>query len=128
MSLPVILSRTVLGLLVISVLSLTCGRAQAPQGRPSQPNRVLVLVIRPQGFQPARVTLPASRIFFSVHNRTGLHETALQLDREAGDRLKTVPLMKSKLAWRETVDLTPGVYVLSVQGRPQWTCRITITP
>src|SRR6266542_2598897 len=124
MSLPVILSRTVLGLLVISVLSLTCGRAQAPQGRPSQPNRVLVLVIRPQGFQPARVTLPASRIFFSVHNRTGLHETALQLDREAGDRLKTVPLMKSKLAWRETVDLTPGVYVLSVQGRPQWTCRI----
>jgi hypothetical protein len=111
-------------LMLMVLLFVSSGHAQRdPSRRPSQ---VIVLVIRPLGFEPDQMSLPAGRIFFSVHNRTGLSDLNLQLDR-GSSAVRTVPLQRSKQAWRGIVELTPGNYVVSVRENPRWVCQIRVT-
>ena len=115
------------GVLILRLLASQAYAQSDPAARLPSPSQVVVLVLRPLGFQPDQIQIPAGRTFFSVHNRSGQANLSLQFDREAGARLKAVELQRSKLAWRETVELTAGTYVLNVAGNSKWVCRITVT-
>ena len=98
------------------------------QAEPSpQELTALLLTIRPTGFDPAEITLPAGEYLVIVRNSTGLDEFALRLDRDAGERLHDVRMPRYKRRWKQVVSLSPGSYVVTETNHPQWTCRITVT-
>ena len=87
-----------------------------------------MITLRTFGFEPNEITRKAGPVFFFVNNVSGFRQVNFRLDREAGARLKDVPLPLGKLRWQEIVNLTPGTYLLTVAENPNWSCRITITP
>jgi hypothetical protein len=93
-----------------------------------QPVESLMITLRTFGFEPKEITRKAGRFFIKVENVSGFREVRLRLDREAGSRLRDSHLQKGKFNWKDVVDLTPGVYLLTVANKPEWVCRITITP
>jgi len=97
------------------------------QQNPDAP-RVDVIAILPTGFKPAQYTHPKGRFILAVLNRSGLEEVALELYREAGEKLHEVRVPRSKLDWSEDFDLHPGRYVLKEVNHPKWACEITVTP
>ena len=101
-------------------------QAQA-QATPSIPVDVVRLALRTFGFEEKEITRKAGPVYFFVENVSGFRQVNFRLDREAGARLKDVPLPKGKFRWQEVVNLTPGTYLLTVAENPNWVCRITIT-
>jgi hypothetical protein len=87
--------------------------------------QVLVLTLRPTGFEPSEAALTKGKHLLVVQNRTGLESFTLRLDRENGGKLHEVRLSR-KLDWRQQFDLMPGSYVLTEAEHPDWTCRITV--
>lgn len=103
--------------------------AEPSQGKSGQPQIVaLPIVLKPAGFVPMDVTGSQGDYFFSVLNQSGAGEIVLRLDREHGNRLHEAHVKKERLRWRQTVHLTPGVYLLTEASHPRWVCRITIAP
>lgn len=103
----------------------------APLGQSSFPGerpQVLLITLRPWGFEPSAITKSHSRLVLRVDNRSGLREMSLQLDRWGGNRVKEVRIPFQKLDWSEEVELPPGQYELREANHPDWTCGITITP
>lgn len=95
--------------------------------RPRLSNLVaLPIALRMNGFAPAEIERPAGDFFISVTNLTDFPDLVFKLDREQGERLHSAKLPKQKLTWRQSIRLTPGTYVLTVQDHPEWNCRITI--
>ena len=95
--------------------------ANAPQG-------VVQLLLRPEGFDSRSLTIEKGRYFLILLNRTGLENLALQVSRVVGNGEKPKDLMfkeKEKYRIDSLIDLTPGDYVVTVQGHPKWVCRIT---
>jgi len=88
----------------------------------------LPIGLRMNGFAPAEIERPAGEFFISVTNLTDSPELDFRLDRENGERLHSAKAPKEKRAWRQSVRLTPGTYLLTVRDHPEWSCRITITP
>ena len=99
---------------------------KAPDTSTKPPARVLVL--RPNGFEPASVSWPKGRFFLAVDNHSGVNGLTLLLDREVGGRVKEVVLKMRKQRSAGMFDLPPGNYVLTEANHPGWVCRITITP
>lgn len=89
---------------------------------------VILLTIRPTGFEPAEATLPAGKYLLVVQNRSGLKELTLRLDAASKGRLLEVNTPKGKLDWRRKLNLAPGNYTLTEANNPEWVCRVTITP
>jgi hypothetical protein len=87
-----------------------------------------LVTITPAGFEPAQITRPQGRFMLAVDNRSGLDEVALYLERETVGRVNIALSRKGKLAWRETIDLPPGHYVLRAANDESWRCAITISP
>jgi hypothetical protein len=87
---------------------------------------VLSLRLTPMGFVPREITRPAGNYHFALSNVSGVSEIELRLDREGGQRVREITLNRKK-PWRESLRLTPGVYLLSEANHPDWICRITIT-
>lgn len=79
------------------------------------------------GFEPAEITRPRGRFLLAVNNRTRLESIEVQLEREAGGRLRGARIPSMKRDWRERVALPPGRYLLTEAGHPGWKCLITIT-
>ncbi len=86
-----------------------------------------VITIRATGFEPMTITRDKGKFLLVVHNRSGLREVVLRLDREAGGRLHNVRVPREKLNWKTLVDLNPGRYVLTEANHPDWVCQINIT-
>lgn len=99
------------------------GEAQAEQGV----TKALMLAVRPTGFEPAEVTLPADSYLLVVQNRSGLRGVTLRLDEASRGRVLEMKL-KARLDWRKRVNLAPGNYTLTAADNPEWVCRVTITP
>lgn len=103
----------------------------APPAAPSQSQAQLsdgiVLTLRPQGFEPSAVTRPAGRMVLVINNRSGLRAVSLNLDQEAGARLRTVSMARARRLWGEAVELAPGNYVLTEASHPSWVCNLTVT-
>ncbi len=86
-----------------------------------------LITIFAKGFEPAEITRPAGKFILAVDNRSGIEDVELRLDRQEGGRVHAVRVRRTAPEWRATVDLRPGVYVLSEAGHPSWICRLTIT-
>ncbi len=90
--------------------------------------KVAALTLRPNGFEPTEITIPAGKYLMVVRNRTGLDQFALRLERTTGARLQDVRLPRYKRDWKQFMQLTPDTYLLSEVDHPDWVCRITVTP
>jgi hypothetical protein len=100
--------------------------SDGPQQKDKPPAHMLVL--RPNGFEPAEVSWPKGRFFLAIDNHTGVNNINLLLDREVGGRVKEINLKMRKQRAAGIYDLPPGNYVLTEANHPLWSCRITITP
>ena len=99
------------------------------QGQPP-PNQLEteIVTITPAGFEPAEITRAQGRFMLAIDNRSGLDEVDPYVERETVGRVNVALSRKGKLAWRETIDLPPGHYVLRAANDESWRCAITITP
>ncbi|MEK6280647.1 MAG: hypothetical protein AABN95_09875 [Acidobacteriota bacterium] len=88
---------------------------------------VALLTIRPTGFEPNEISIPAGKYLIVVRNRTGLAQFSLRVDRGTGVRLYDVRLPRYKRDWKQIVQLTPDTYVITETNHPGWVCRITVT-
>jgi hypothetical protein len=91
---------------------------------------VLQTVLRPEGFETTQFNLPKGTFRVILLNRTGLPDLAIQLSKIVGNKqkLKDFPFdEKKRFRVEETVDLTPGDYLLEVTGHPEWICRLTVS-
>ena len=124
-------------LMALTLLLLTgvVGPALSGQTLQAEPAESIPLILRPWGFEPQDLTLPAGLTAFRVYNRTGVRELDLRFEREEeGPEPGTVNrvLLKQELVsrdrrkWREVQDLEAGTYVLREENHPKWTCRITV--
>ena len=120
--------------MVIALPPTTTRQAQSssiPPLPPSGPSierlDIEVITIRPTGFERTQLTRPKGIFGIAVENRSGLADMVLRLDQEGGRRLRQSQLSQTKLNWKEVLDLPPGNYVLTEAGKPNWTCRLTIT-
>lgn len=89
--------------------------------------KVVLLTIRPTGFEPGEITLPAGQYLVVIRNRTGLDEFALRVERDTGEILLEVPGRRFKRDWKQILQLAPGTYVVKETNHPDWICRISIT-
>ena len=101
--------------------------ASSPEQRPQAPVQAELVTITSAGFEPAEITRPPGRFLFAIDNRSGMDEVDLYLERETGGRVNVPLSRRGRLAWRETLDLTPGTYLLRATNDERWICRITIT-
>lgn len=109
---------------VVGWSTLTPWIVQAQQGRPDHELRLALL---PGGFAQREVTVPAGNVLLVLKNQSYTDRISLSLDREAGAQARAVPLSAGRSTWREAINLTPGRYVLTVNGYEKWRCRITVT-
>lgn len=93
----------------------------------AEPLGLLLITIRPTGFDPQEIIQTEGEVLLSVDNRSGLETVDLQLEAEQGNRLHTKRMAREQLEWREIVYLNPGVYLLKETSHPEWVCRIQIT-
>ncbi len=96
------------------------------QGRPQNPARIVVLVLRPYGFEPSAIALAPGPVRLVVLNRSGIDEVTYNLDHETRGRERSVSVSKKQLEWRESVVLSPGRYVLAVARVARLRCEITV--
>src|SRR3712207_4035206 len=92
--------------------------APAEDGAQQPRAEVLRVPLRPTGFDPVELTTRRGRTLLAVDDLSGLDEVTLRLDRETGGRLREVKAGRDNSKWRGAFDLHPGLYVLSVAGRP----------
>ncbi len=100
--------------------------AQEDEGTENQ-NKVILITLRPQGFEPAAIRLPAGDYLFVFNNRTGLDQFALRLDRENHGTVREARPPRLKRDWRQFLRVTPGTYVVREMNHPEWTLRMTVT-
>jgi hypothetical protein len=86
-----------------------------------------VIILRPNGFEPAQITRPNGMFLLAIDNQTGLKDVTLRLERANGVREAEVQLPGHRVRWRKRVNLSPGDYVVKVAGHPEWVCRLAIT-
>jgi len=84
------------------------------------------ITLTTSGFEPTEVRRPAGRVLLAVSGLSGLDETTLRLENEGGQVLHEVTLGHRRQRWRKVVDLTAGVYALTVAGHQEWRCQIFI--
>lgn len=100
--------------------------ATARKAKELLPSEVVTITTR--GFEPRELTRPAGRFFLSVENRSRRRGLTLILDPEHGDRVRENTEPEGELDWTDELQLTPGRYTLTTRERPDWICRITVTP
>lgn len=100
----------------------------APQGGAEGRLRVVRLALRPSGFDPAELIVRQGRALLAVDNISGLDDISLTLRRETGGGAYEAGVRRGAVKWRQVLKLTPGTYLLGEAGRPDWVCRITVTP
>lgn len=87
-----------------------------------------VITLRPEGFEPASITRPQGTFILLLDNRTGLTAIQINLDGEAGGRLRQESIPRENADWSDVLDLAPGVYLLTEGAHPEWSCKLSITP
>lgn len=104
------------------------GQGQSADKRPVGTERMVSIVVMPDWVEPAVLTIPAGKTWFTVHNRSGFRDIEVDLAplaNLASGRKNPIP--RGRKAWREAVDLTQGEYALTVTGRPKFRCRIIVS-
>ena len=86
-----------------------------------------LIVLGPNGFEPATLTRTPGKFLLAIDNRTGLNGLTFELDGVDGTRQRAALLADQRIRWREVVDLSLGDYLVRVVGHTKWSCRIRIT-
>jgi hypothetical protein len=97
------------------------------QGPPHSNMEAELITVTPQGFEPLEINRPKGSFLLMVQNRSGLPDVAIQLNHEAGPKLRALQLPREQPNWDDVIDLPPGRYVLTEADHPGWSCSITIT-
>lgn len=105
----------------------TAGATSAPAPA-SQRIEVEVVVLTPDGFQPASITRAKGQFILVAHHRSGLSQADLRLDRDTGAHVDQASVPREKAQWSNMYDLPPGKYLLTEATHPGWICSITINP
>ncbi len=108
------------------VPNLSVSRAVGSTDEAPSDIRVVLLALRSEGFEPQEIQLAAGEYLFVVRNRTGLDEVNVRLLREANQQLATAKVRARQRDWKQRLQLTPGTYVLTESGHPEWSCRIVV--
>jgi hypothetical protein len=116
------------GLLLIA-LSTMITAAQTTKPAP----QVVYLSLRPHGFEPAKVTLKAGRMFLSIANHTGKPNLTYHVVSTSGQAFSAqgsaqMDMVSSGTKPQQTVFLTlaAGKYTVTEASQPQWTCTLTV--
>lgn len=88
--------------------------------------KLVLLALRPEGFESNEMQLNPGEYLFIVGNRTGLREVTMRLERQGSDRIAEVTVGGRPRDWRKRLRLTSGTYVLTANDKPDWTCRIVV--
>ena len=97
------------------------------QDKSAERVEVELITINARGFEPTEITRPKGRFVLAVRNKSGVAELALQLARENGNALHSARLPRGKRFWGNSLDLSPGAYLITEANHPDWIGRITIT-
>lgn len=91
---------------------------------------VELITVHPYGLEPREISRPSGPFILAVHNRSRLDQVSLQLNRANGFSagVREISLPAGKLRQLSLLDLPPGQYVLTDTVRPNFECKITITP
>lgn len=106
---------------------LLCGAAAAAGQQPRAATGSAIVVVRPYGFEPRDVKIPAGNIYLLVQNRSGAAELDLVLSVEHGPQVRSIPMRKHRAISAEMYALVLGTYILQEAHNPAWKCRITVT-
>lgn len=88
--------------------------------------KLVLLALRPEGFETREMQLDSGDYVFIVGNRTGLRDVSVRLDREGRGRIAAATVGGKQKDWKQRMKLTTGAYLLTVNDNPNWTCRILV--
>lgn len=87
---------------------------------------VELVTLRPDGFVPAEMTLPAKGFYLALSNRSQEEAITLRLEREQGARVIEMRVPEGMAHWGQRLNLPHGNYLLTVAEHPLWKCRIRV--
>ena len=90
--------------------------------------KLVLLALLPHGFETSEMDLVAGEYVIIIGNRTGLKEIDVRIDREGKVRVGEATLGGRQRDWKQRIKLTPGNYLVTANGNPEWTCRIEVKP
>lgn len=90
--------------------------------------KLVLLALLPHGFETNEMQLAAGEYMVIIGNRTGLKEVNVRLDREGQLRVGEATVGGRQRDWKQRFKLTPGNYIVSANGNPEWSCRIEVKP
>lgn len=88
------------------------------------------VTLRPAGFYPLKLSRPKGQFLLNVCNRAELTEANFTFARVVGGAKEKVinsKVHQSVLDWSSVLDLNPGIYLLTEDSNPNWSCEFTIT-
>ncbi|HEX3186986.1 MAG TPA: hypothetical protein VHQ94_19465 [Pyrinomonadaceae bacterium] len=88
--------------------------------------KLVLLALRPEGFETNEMQLQPGEHLFIIGNRTGLREVNVRLERQGDGRVAEVIVGGRPRDWKKRLRLTSGVYVLTANDNPHWICRIVV--
>ncbi len=109
-------------LVVTVVVGASCWRGSHAQGQPAAEART---TLRPEGFDPAKVTCAAGHLKLTVVNESGEGGLTLRMKRMGGDVVREDQVSVGSSEWAGEYDLAAGDYVLSVVENPAMLYYVT---
>ena len=88
--------------------------------------KLILLGLRPEGFDAKEMQLDAGEYLFIIGNRTGLRRVNVRLEREGKERLAEAVLGGRQRDLKKRLRLTSGIYIVTAHDNPDWICRITV--
>ena len=112
-----------ISLLAVTVaVGASCWRGSHARGQPAAEART---TLRPEGFDPAKVTCAAGHFKVTVVNESGAGGLTLRMKRMGGDVLREDQVPAGSSEWTGEYDLAAGDYVLSVVENPAMLYYVT---
>ena len=88
--------------------------------------KLILLGLRPEGFETKEMQLDPGEYLFIIGNRTGLQNVNVRLDRDGNERIDAAAVGGRQRDWKKRLKLSSGVYVLTANDNPDWICRIVV--
>ena len=88
--------------------------------------KLILLGLRPEGFETKEMQLDPGEYLFIIGNRTGLQNVNVRLDRDGNERIDAAAVGGRQRDWKKRLRLSSGVYVLTANDNPDWICRIVV--
>ena len=88
--------------------------------------KLVLLALLPHGFENSEMQLEPDDYLFVIGNRTGMREVNLRIDREGKERVATVTAVGRQRDWKQRLKLIPGIYLITANDNPDWSCRLVV--